>query len=97
MDRAMGTSWALEQGVESLKVTDESVDQIIPLLRGEVVPEWKGSSRSTITEGISDIGVIGVVPADFVGNRVCKIEAIGESTGVDLEIIIGVTPSTETN
>jgi len=93
----MRTSGTLKQGVETDEVTNESVDQIIPLLLGEVVPERKGSSRGAITEGISDIGVIGVVPSDFVGNGVGKLEVLGKGTGGDLEIIVGVAPSTESN
>ena len=38
--------------------------------------------------------MISVVPADSVGNRVGKVEVLGESASGDLEIIIGVTPST---
>jgi len=88
------TKRTLEQLVEAPEVTTESVDQRVPDLFGEVVPERKRSRGSAVTEGISDISVIGVVPSDSVGNRVGKVEVLGESTSGDLEIIIRVTPST---
>ena len=90
----MRTKRTLEQLVEASEVTTETVDQRVPDLCGEVVPERKGSRGSAVAEGISDISVISVVPADSVGNRVGKVEVLGESASGDLEIIIGVTPST---
>jgi hypothetical protein len=94
VDRAMRTGCALEQGMESHKVTDEPVNQQVDTVLSEVVPEIKRSRRSTVTEGISDKGPLGEVPSEVVGDGVGKWEVLGKGTSRDLEIVIGVTPST---
>ena len=81
--------------MEALEVTDESVNQRVPAFTSEVVPERKRCRSGTITEGISEIGPLGVVPPDLVGDGVGKFEVLREGTGSNLEIVIRVTPSTD--
>ena len=83
--------------MESPEITDKPVNQRSPAFVGEVVPERKGSRRSAITEGISGIGPVGVIPSDLVGGRVGNFEVIRKGTGSDLEIVIRVTPSTKSS
>ena len=81
--------------MEAYEIAIESVNQSIAGLIGEVVPERKGSRSSAITEGISEIRPLGVVPPDGMGDGVGKLRFICEGTGRNLEIVVGVTPSTQ--
>jgi hypothetical protein len=80
--------------MEPTEVTDEPIDQRVPACRSEVVPEWKGSRRGAVTEGISDISPLGIVPSDFVGDGIRKWEVLEGTTG-DFIIVGRITVSTE--
>jgi len=85
----------LELGVESIEVTDETIDQQINAVLSEVIPERKCGTRGAITEGIRIGALGGVVPPEIVGDRVGTLKALRKGTGGDLVIVIRVTPSTE--
>ena len=81
--------------METLEITDVSIDQGAPAFLSEVVPEGKRSGRGAVTEWIRVGAPSGVVPSELVGDGVDKIKVLCEGTGSDLIIIIRVTPSTE--
>jgi len=88
-------SWTFELNVETLEITDVSVDQGAPAFLSEVVPEGERSGRGAVTEWIRVSTPSGVVPSEPVRDGVDKIKVLCKGTGGDLIIVIRVTPSAE--
>ena len=85
----------LELSLEPRKVADVPLNQLPLTVRSEVLPHFAYRGRSTITEGIGDYDLRGVVPPDPMGDGIGELEIVREGTSGDLEIVIWVAPSPE--
>jgi len=81
---------ALELSLEPLKVTDISLDQRLLTGWSEVLPHFIWRRESAITEGVTDLGLHGVVPLDPVGDGIGNFEVVRKGTSANLEIAIRV-------
>lgn len=97
-DHSFGTlthNWALELGLETLKVTDVGIYQRHLTFPSEIVPESIWSRRGAVAERIGTCAPRSVVSPNLMRDRVSDFEVIGKGTGRDLIIVSWVTPSTE--
>jgi len=92
MNGSVGTR--LETRLETDKVTCVVVDQGFDNFRGNGRVEQCGVRRSSVAEATSGWRHA-EVPTEAVLDGIRAVEIVRECTGRDLEVVLGVAPSTE--
>jgi len=93
MDGTVGT--LLETRLETDKVTRVAVDHGLDHFRGNGRVERRGVRRSSVAEATSGWHYA-EVPTETVLDGIRSVEIVRKCTSLDLEVVLGVAPSTET-
>ena len=92
--------WALEIGLETSKISDESVQQVIVVGPSEASVDQNtgidGRGQRIVGERVGYIsqGLESVVPSDSVRTWVHP-DNVAEASGRDLKIVVWITPATQ--
>jgi len=91
----MGAIRSLEILLETDKVSGEAVHHVLDALWSDERIEGLGWTRSSVRK-VTAQRIQGEVPTEAVWDGICQHEIRRNGPGRDLEIVIGVSPATET-
>lgn len=94
VNRSMGTITTFEKSLETDKVTLEAIHHSSNAFRCEERGKGINNGRASVSEA-TGTGIHGEVPAEAMGSGIRAHEISSESSGRDLVVVRGVTPSAE--